>query len=367
VFSLAGFLGGALLGAQLGRPLGSRLTHGTGQVLVALICVLVLALVGQLLMVWAGRVLRSRIKWHSAQVFDSGIGAVLGVLSVLLVAWMVAVPLASSPYPSLASQARRSAIVRKVDEVLPSDVRNLYSSLQSFIDRSGFPQVFGAFPAATHIVSVGPPDTALADAAGISADRPSILKIYGTAPSCDRSIEGSGFVYAPGRMITNAHVVAGTSHVDVQVSATRTLSARVVLYDPERDVAVLDVAGLTATPLVFAPTPAASGANAIVVGYPEDGPFTPRPARIRAQETISGHDIYGQGSVTRQIYSIRGLVQSGNSGGPLITPDGKVLGIVFATALDSSDTGFVLTDSEIASDATAGQSASAAVGTGACT
>jgi S1-C subfamily serine protease len=367
VFSLAGFLGGAVLGAQLGRPIGSRLAHGTGQVLVALVCVLLFALAGQLLMVWAGRLLRNRIRWHTAQVVDSGIGAVLGVVSVLLVAWMVAVPLASSPYPTLASQARRSAIVRKVDEVVPSDVRNVYSSLQSFIDNSGFPQVFGEFPQATHIVSVGPPDLALANAPGIKADQSSILKIYGTAPSCNRSIEGSGFVYAPERIITNAHVVAGTSRVDVQISATKSLPARVVLYDAERDVAVLDVPGLKAAPLSFAPQPADEGANAIVLGYPFDGGFTIGPSRIRQQETISGHDIYGQGKVIRQIYQIRGVVRSGNSGGPLITPDGAVLGIVFATALDSNDTGFVLRYSEIKSDADTGAVKETAVGTGACT
>jgi S1-C subfamily serine protease len=132
---------------------------------------------------------------------------------------------------------------------------------------------------------------------------------------------------------------------------------------------VLDAPGVKpaqSPPLTFAPAPATTDASAIVLGYPQDRGFTVAPARIRDQETITGHDIYGQGQVSRQIYSIRGTVISGNSGGPLITPDGSVLGIVFATALDSSDTGFVLTNSEIATDVTAGRTATASVPTGAC-
>ena len=127
-----------------------------------------------------------------------------------------------------------------------------------------------------------------------------------------------------------------------------------VLFDPSRDVAVLYVPGLTAKPLAMAPGVAKSGQDAIVLGYPQDGPFDVRPARVRDQERITGHDIYGQLSVDRDIYTIRSTVRGGNSGGPLITPSGQVLGIVFATALDSADTGFVLTAQEISSDATTG-------------
>jgi S1-C subfamily serine protease len=365
LFSLAGFLGGAIIGAQLGRPIATLIAHGQGQVVVALVCVLVMALVGQLALVWVARRVRSRIVWRAAQAVDSGVGAALGVVSVLLVAWMVAVPLASSPYPSLASEARRSTIVASVNDAVPSNVRHVYSSLQNFINKSGFPQVFGDLQA-TQVVNVGPPDIQIKNATGIAIDRPSVLKIYGTAQRCGHSIEGSGFVYAPGRVLTNAHVVAGTDHVVVETQAGE-LAARVVLYDSSRDVAVLDVPGLKAAPLVFASKPAAGGDDAIVLGYPGDGSFTTGPSRIRNAQTITGHDIYGSGTVTREVYLIRGTVRSGNSGGPLITPAGDVLGIVFATALDSPDTGFVLTNAEIAPDAAAGRTATEAVSTRGCT
>lgn len=365
LFSLAGFLGGAVAGAQLGKPLGSAIAHGQGQVVVALLTVLVVALAGQLAMVFVARLVRSHITWRSAQAVDSGIGALLGVVSVLLVAWMVAVPLASSPYPTLASEARHSSIVAKVDGAVPNDLRHVYSSLRNYIDRSGFPQVFNELQP-TSITSVAAPDTALDNAPGVVADKASVLKIYGTAPSCSRAIEGSGFVFAPGLMLTNAHVVAGTNRVTVQVSPLENLAATVILYDPEKDVAVLRVPDLKAPPLTLAPTPAISGASSIVLGYPENGPFTARAARVRNVQMISGPDIYNQNQVKRQIYSIRGTVQSGNSGGPLINPDGSVLGIVFATALDSNDTGFVLTNNEIASDVAAGRTATTKVSTGGC-
>jgi S1-C subfamily serine protease len=365
LFSLVGFFGGAAVGAQLARPLGSHLAGAQAQVPVAIVCVLMVAMAGQLIAVWGGGHLRQRITWRPAQHVDAAIGAGLGLISVLLVAWMVAVPLASSPYPSLSSAVRRSAIVRGVDGVMPTPVRNVYSSLRRYIDRSGFPPVFGDLQS-THIVDVGPPDPALLHSPGVSAAHGSVLKIYGEAPQCDRGIEGSGFVYADQHVLTNAHVVAGTSRVSV-VTSDGQRSARVVDYDPRRDVAVLYVPGLHADALRFAAKPAATGASAIVVGYPEDGPFDVRPARVRDRGDLAGHDIYGRGSVVREIYSVRSVVRSGNSGGPLITPGGAVLGMVFATALDSSDTGFALTRAEIASDADAGRSATTAVSTGGCT
>ena len=349
----------------MARPLGSHLAGGQAQVPIAIICVLMCALIGQLLAVWIAGHLRGRLRWKSARAVDSGIGAVLGVISVLLVAWMVAVPLASSPYQSLNSAVRRSDVVAGVNDVMPTPVRTLYGNLQRFIDRSGFPQVFGALQP-THIVSVGAPDPALVSSAGVTADKPSVLKILSEAPSCNREIEGSGFVYAKDHVLTNAHVVAGADHVSVE-AGSRTLTARVVVYNPQRDVAVLDVPGLGLSPLAFAASPAGTNANAIVLGYPENGSFDVRAARVRDVGEISGQDIYGHGNITRQIYSIRSIVRSGNSGGPLISPTGQVLGIVFATALDDPETGFALTDAEIAPDAAAGAAATTPVATGACT
>ena len=367
VLSLAGFFAGAIVGVQLAEPLGSRLADGRAQVPVAILCVLVVALLGQLLGVWIGGRLRARFVRNAARQVDAGVGSLLGVASVLLVAWMVAVPLASSPYPQLASEATGSTIVRGVDTVLPNGMRALYGKLRIYLDRSGFPPVLGDLPS-TSIVDVSPPgplSAQLRDQVRV-AER-STFKIYGLAPSCARMIEGSGFVISREHVMTNAHVVAGTRQVSVVLASGRQVQARVVRYDPNRDVAVLYVPGLTATPLRFAAQPAATGAEAAVLGYPEDGPLNIQPARVRDRSTVAGADIYGNPGVDREVYSIRSTVRSGNSGGPLLGVSGRVLGVVFATDLRSSDTGYALTAAEVAPDAAAGRSATAPVATGACT
>jgi S1-C subfamily serine protease len=367
-FSLLGFFGGAVLGAQLAKPLGSHLADGRAQVPVAIFCVLIVATLGQLLGVYVAGHVRAKVVRERGRPWDSGVGAALGVLSVLLVAWMVAVPLASSPYPKLSAEASHSKIVRGVNDALPTGVRRLYSSLRGFLDQSGFPPVFGDLPS-TSVVAVPPPPADLSPAVRrrveVAAD--SVLKIYGQAPQCGRGIEGSGFVFAPHRIMTNAHVVAGTRQVEVQINEHQNLEARVVLFDPDRDVAVLDVPDLTAPPLRFTAGDAHRGDPALVLGYPENGPFTVRSARVRSKTTVGGTNIYGNNNVRRSIYAIRAVVRSGNSGGPLLAEDGTVLGMVFATASDSADTGFALTDDEIRSDAGKGRTLTREVGTSGCT
>jgi len=363
--SFAGFFGGAAAGAQLAKPLGDRLAKGASQIPVAVVCVLVFAMLGQLIAVRIAGHIRTRVTSRPVRRLDSAIGAAFSVLALLLVAWMLAVPLASAPFPTVAGQVRRSVVIRAVDNAVPESVRNLYASLRRFIDRSGFPQVLGALQP-TRIIDVPPADPAVTGSPVVAASQPSVLKVRVVALSCDRGIEGSSFVYAPEHLLTNAHVVAGGNDVRVE-TASGTLSARVVLFDPGRDLAVLYVPGLEAPPLTLSPTAAKSGQQAIVLGYPQDHPFTVLPARIRDRERISGRDIYGQAAVDRDIYAIRSTVRAGNSGGPLVSTTGTVLGVVFASALDSPDTGFVLTAQEATTDAAAGRTAERPVSSGNCT
>ena len=362
--SFVGFVGGAALGIQLATPIATRVSHGQSQVVVAVMVVLVIALLGQVGAVYLGAELRSRITWQSARTVDSVLGTIVSVLTVLLVSWMVATPLASSPYPELSSAVRKSAVVREVNSVLPSPVREIYQSLRGVIDRGDFPDVFGPL-SPTRVLPVKAPDPALAKDPVVQKVHESVVKVVGVAPSCSRRIEGSGFVYAPGRVLTNAHVVAGVQGPTVEVG-DQELDATVVLYDPNRDVAVLDVPGMQAPALHFASTPASRGDSAIILGYPEDGPFFVGPARVRDRENIRGPNIYDNATVTRGAYTVRGDVRSGNSGGPLLSPDGTVYGMIFAAALDQKETGFALTAAEIEGDAAAGQHATAEVSTQSC-
>jgi S1-C subfamily serine protease len=212
---------------------------------------------------------------------------------------------------------------------------------------------------------VAPPDPALASSQVVLNARRSVIKVLGTAPSCSRRIEGSGFVYSTERVMTNAHVVAGTREVQVESNGNR-LDGTVVVYDPERDLAVIHVPGLRVPAMPFATGRAATGANAIVLGFPLDGPFNAQSARVRDVSRITGPDIYESGDVTREIYTIRALVRSGNSGGPLVTPQGSVIGVIFAAAADDRNTGFAVTTAEAAGTAELGTERRRGVKTGGC-
>ena len=363
--SFVGFFGGAVLGAQLADPAAGRLTEDSSwRVAVAVAVVLGVAFLGQVLAVWIGNQLRLRLTWRPAQAVDAVLGAVVSAIAVLLVFWMVATPLAAAPYPAISSAVRDSRVVQAVDEVVPRQVRSLYSSLRDAVRSYDFPEVFGPL-VPTRVRDVPAPDPALLANRAVRGSQPSVLKITGLAGSCARRVEGSGFVYAPDRIMTNAHVVAGVGEPRVEVGGDQR-AATVVLYDPARDVAVLRVPDLGVRPMPFADEAVDTNDDAIILGYPEDGPFFAGAARIRDRMEIRGPDIYGGTMVTRQVYSIYGDVRSGNSGGPLIAADGSVLGMIFAAAVDQSQTGFVLTAEEVSGDARQGRTATAAVSTGEC-
>ena len=186
------------------------------------------------------------------------------------------------------------------------------------------------------------------------------------AESCSRGQEGSGWVVGPQRVVTNAHVVAGVTAEHVRVQGTgRSYDARVIVFDPKRDLAVLSVPGLQAPALRQGPgLKRADGA--IVAGFPLDGPYRLDPARVRDLLRATGADIYGNPGVVREIYSLFGKVEPGNSGGPLLSPSGEVVGIVFAKSLDDDQTGYALTLAEARPVLEAASSSFAPVNTGGC-
>lgn len=363
--SFAGFFGGALLGLQL-APLVVRHMHSDGgRVVISMISVFGLAVLGQTAAAWAGTRLRLAISSERGRRVDDIGGVVVSVLALLLVAWMMAGPLGSSSIPGLARSVRNSVIIGAVDRVMPDQARSLYNGLRDTIANGEFPNVFGDLTP-TRAREVSPPDPRLANSPAVAAARKSVVKIHGTAPSCGRRIAGSGFVYAPEHVMTNAHVVAGTrGALTVELNGDDR-AGRVVYYDSGRDLAVVYVPGLAAPAMPWSAQQAETGDDAVVVGYPLDGPFTPIAARIRDVRQVKGPDIYDRQTVIREVYTIRATVRSGNSGGPLIAGDGSVLGVVFAAAVDDPDTGFALTADEVAPVATAGADRTAGVSTGPC-
>jgi S1-C subfamily serine protease len=242
---------------------------------------------------------------------------------------------------------------------------------------TGGPTISSAGIGPVHPVNSAP-DPAVLNSPGYLAARSSVVKILGSAPNCrggGRMIEGSGFVYAPKHVITDAHVVAGvTRPIPPAKGAGPTVttangvkySTRVVFYDPRIDIAVLYVPGLNLTPLRFN-TQANPGDNAVVAGYPLNHSFTGVAARIGHVHRAQGPDIYQTGQVDRQIYQIRAVVEEGNAGGPLLSPSGTVDGVVYAGAVGIPHTGFVLTAAQIRADVSAGATATAPVSTQGCT
>jgi S1-C subfamily serine protease len=368
VLSFIGFIGGVAVGAifapRISRALASSLPW---QAFIAILVVFGAAVLGMVVASSLGVTIRSRVRGRPATVLDSLGGAAVNVVAVLLVAWLIGSFVAYSPFPEISGQVNNSVVLKAVDRVVPHDALSLpgFPPLRSLLTSGPYTQVFSALGAESAL-GVPAPDPAVLKSAGLAADRDSIVKIVGIAPSCERRIEGSGFVISPGHVLTNAHVVAGvTQGPDVYTADNREYPATVVLYDPQIDIAVLDVPGLQAPALRFAGA-AAYGAGAIVAGYPLDRPFTAGAARLDVAESAIGPNIYQDSQVRRQIYPIRALVRPGNSGGPLLAPDGEVYGVVFAAAVSLKDTGYALTAAEVAGDAARGEHDTAPVSTEAC-
>jgi S1-C subfamily serine protease len=363
--SFVGFFGGAVLGAQLSGPLADDIADSSvTRVFVALVVVLAGALLGQLLSGMIGRALRKRLTWEPAKMVDAVAGAVVSALAVLLVAWMVATPLASSPFPGVAGQVRQSSLVQAVDRTVPSQVRSLYNSLRGAIDRQGLPDVLDPLTP-TQARDVPAPDQALRNSPVVGRVEGSVVQIRGIAASCSRQIDGSGFVFADQRVLTNAHVLAGVNEPTVTAEG-KAYDAVPVYVDEETDIAVLAVPGLPQVPLRFTPSPVDTGADAIVMGYPGGGGLYVGAARVRDRGDISGPDFRATHTVQRDVYALYGQVRAGNSGGPLLAPDGSVLGVVFASAIDDPNTGYALTAAQVGDAVTAGATAQSAVDTGPC-
>ena len=367
VMSFAGFTGGAVLGIYFAPGLARVITASQSpQAVLAITIVFAAAIVGMLIASTLGVALRSRVRRRPSTVLDSIGGAAVNVFAILLLAWLIGTLVAyAPPFPGLAFQVNNSLLLKGVDRLIPQGARPEFSALRRLLSTEPYVQVFGALGAETAL-NVPRPSAAELRSRGLLRDKNSVVKIQGVAPSCSRTIEGSGFVIGRDRVITDAHVVAGVRDgPEVYTRFGSRFPARVVLFDPERDIAVLDVPNLDMPALAVSGS-APFGARAVVAGYPLDHPFTAVPARVGRSELADGPDIYDRTHVTRDIYPIRALVEPGNSGGPLIAPGGQVYGMVFASAVSVKDTGYALTGGEIASDIRLGLDRSASASTEQC-
>ena len=364
LLSFVGVLLGAIAGVLLAPHLVAHISAPRAKLFAALFLILALVVVGEVAGVVLGRAVRGAIHSNSVRFFDSLIGVAVQLVVVLVAAWLLATPLTSSAgQPNLAAAVRGSRVLAQVNDYAPEWLKTVPKRLSALLDTSGLPQVLEPF-SRTPVVAVAAPDAALANSQVVRNTEPSVVKIRAIAPSCQKVLEGSGFVLSPDRVMTNAHVVAGANSVTVEASGNA-YDATVVSYDPTVDIAILSVPNLRSAPLAFTNSPVTSGTEAIVMGYPGGGGFVATPARIRELIELSGPDIYRSETINREVYTVRAGVEQGNSGGPLIDLNGQVLGVVFGAAVDDNDTGFVLTAKEV-SDQLAHIGDTAPVPTGAC-
>lgn len=370
VLSYGGFWLGLFLGAVVTPPV-ARLVHTpVAKTVVAVVVVLGMACflggVGRFIGVRSSTALQ-RLRLGR---IDSVVGVAVAVVATLVASWLVASVLVNSRFTSLDRALHGSRIVRDMNGVLPP-VPSVFSRIESFLAAEGFPVVFAGLPPQSATPVTPPSDSAVA-AAVADAER-STVQVEGVG--CGVVQEGSGFIVAPGLVVTNAHVVAGIAKPFVIDSVGR-YDATAVLFNPELDIAVLRVPiGDRSLSLVSGSSPVSPGATAAVLGYPEGGPFAYAPAGVAAAFPATGLDIYGRGTTQREIYEIDASVRPGNSGGPLVAsgdaaqgiPDGTVIGVVFARSTTNSDIGYALAMPAVEKDIAIARSATAAVGTSGCT
>ena len=365
-FATAGLLAGGLFGIWLAPIVLGDAAPSLGVSLGALFIVILAASLGQALLQYAGARVREKITWQPARAVDAVGGAALSALAVLLVAWALGVAISGTRIGPLTEEVRGSVVLKKFDALLPDQADGALQAFNNVVGTGFFPRYLEPF-ADEDIKEVGPGPKRIVDDPQVRATEDSVLKVVG-ANDCGRGVEGSGFVYAPDRLMTNAHVVAGVDDPEVEIDGGTEL-ARVVHYDPELDLAVLAV-DTGDTPVLSFDVKSGGGAHAedpvAIVGYPQDGPFDIEPGRVREEQTLRSPDIYGGGTVLRQVFSLRGLVRPGNSGGPIVDPDGDVAGVVFAASVTDPDTGYALTSEQVVETADDAIDEDNEVDTGAC-
>ncbi len=361
-FATAGLLLGGFLGIELAPVLLGDVRPSVWVSLAALVVVLVCASFGQALLQFTGAHIRSRVRWQPVRALDAIGGAALSMAAVLVVAWALGVAVSGAKLPWASTQVRASKVLDRVDSVMPADAVGLLNGFNDVVGQSFFPRYLEPFAPERIVGVTRPPGRIARDPDVIRAER-SVFKIRGEN-SCGRGVEGSGFLYGAGRVMTNAHVVAGVTS-PVVVVGEHEVRAKVVYYNPETDIAVLSVGGLAAAQLRF-DRGGRSRQGAAVLGYPQDGPYDVQAARIRGRQRLRSADIYGTGTVVREVFSLRSLVRPGNSGGPLVSSAGTVLGVIFAASVTDTDTGYALTASQVAPAAASGLTSRNAVSTGGC-
>jgi S1-C subfamily serine protease len=360
--AIVGIIAGGIAAALLSPLIGSLVPDETGKVVATVVAAIVLVLLGHAVGSGIGGVIGGVLRRSPLGPIDRILGAAAQLAVSALAISLIASLAVSLGVPFVAQPVASSVVLRGIGAVTPAPVERALAQLRSTVLSSGIPQL------GISLGTGGGGDTsvpAVDQTAGLRTAAASVVKITGRAPACNQEQSGSGFVVAGNRVLTNAHVVSGVTSPVVLVPNGQALTGTVTFYDPKRDLAVITVKGMTASPLTVAASPGV-GDEGVVAGYPYGGPFTEGGARVVQSGVVTVPDVSGSGRTARSIAAIAADVEPGNSGGPLLTPSGRVIGLVFAKSTSQSDLGYAMTPAEFDSVVDRAHSLTSAVSTGAC-
>ena len=361
VGGLAGFAAGAIA-AFFAVPLVSTFVEDSGWRLTAIIAAaVVLMALGHGLGTMVGRQLRGVVRMRPLRAVDRLVGGALNLVVSALVMSMLAFSVSSLGVPVVSQQLAESKVIRFIDGLTPTPVKATMAQLRSTVIGNGIPTLIEGLDQGQ---AVQVPNTST-NTPALNKAAQSVLRIAGTAYECGQNQTGSGFVVSPDRVLTNAHVVAGVSQPVVEMPDGGAMPGRVVYFDTKRDLAVLAVDNLPTQPLPLS-RDLPGGSQAAFAGYPHGGPFQSKPAMVQDIATVLVPDIYGNNPSPEDIYRLAGDVQPGNSGGPLLTTDGQVAGVVFAKATSDAEVGFAITMNDVDPVAQQAPSLSSPVSSGQC-
>jgi S1-C subfamily serine protease len=358
---IAGFAAGAVA-AFLSVPVVSDLVDDSGWRLTAIVATAVLLIVlGHGLGTMIGRKIRSVVRIRPLRAADRVVGGGVNVVVSALVMSMLAFSVGALGVPFVSQHLAESRVIRAIDGATPTPLKASMAQLRSAVIGEGIPTLLNDFAQGQ---PVAVPD-ASTDTPALNQAADSVLKIAGTAFQCGQNQTGTGFVVSPGRVVTNAHVVAGVTEPVVQIPGGGALPARVVYFDTRRDLAVLAVDNLRPAPIPLG-SELPDGSPAAFAGYPHGGPFQSKPATVQDIATLLVPDIYGNNAAPESVYRLAGDVQPGNSGGPLLTTDGQVVGVIFAKATNDPSLGFAITMADLGPVAAQAPGLGSAVSPGEC-
>lgn len=361
LFVIVGVIGGVIAAYFLAPVIASWVPIPFLRLGVTIVAAVGLVVAGHALGSAIGRGVRKGVQQTPLSGIDRLLGAIVTGVVAALVASMLAFSVAQLGVPVLSRAIVGSTVLRVITNLTPDPVEAFLAQVRGAVTEGTLPVIQGA------IGVDQPPQIPQIDtgSAALNAAAQSVVRITGNAYACGQSQTGTGFVVADDRVVTNAHVLAGVTEPVIEVPDGEVLSGRVVYFDPVDDLAVIAVPGLDAAVLGFSPT-LAEGTDAAFEGYPYGGPFAAGGAEVLSVTTSRVQDIYGRDSAPREIYTLAADVREGNSGGPLLTLDGRVAGVIFARSGDTANVGYAMTMTELNPVAAQAPALSAQVGTGEC-